>query len=313
MAAMPARTRPAQETTAKSDATPSAASGVTAMVVATLLWGGTFVVLRDALHGLSPVAVVFARFAIAGVIFALLALLRRARLTRTILVAGVLSGVGFGALYLLQAIGLTRISAGSSAFLTCAGSLFTGLIAWPLLGQRPGGALVFGMLIALVGAALLSLDSRLALGAGELMTLAGALGYSIGLIVVGRLGGDYDPVLLAAIQSLATAACLAAFASRALGEFTRLPAANAWRFAYLVLAGSLIAPWLQLVAQRALPPGRIGLLLALEPVFALAFAVTVGKESFVARWWIGAALILCAVAVVETESARRSATARSAA
>jgi len=283
------------------------------MVVATLLWGGTFVVLRDALHGLSPVAVVFARFAIAGAIFALLARLRRARLTRTILVAGLLSGVGFGALYLLQAIGLTRISAGSSAFLNCAGSLFTGLIAWPLLGQRPGGALVAGMLIALLGAALLSLDARLGLGAGEMLTLAGALGYSIGLIVVGRLGGEYDPVLLAAVQSLTTAACLAPFAPRALGELGALRPENVWRFAYLVVAGSLIAPWLQLVAQRALPPGRIGLLLALEPVFALALAVTVGKERFVARWWLGAAFILCAVAIVETQSARRSATARSAA
>ena len=40
-------------------------------------------------------------------------------------------------------------------------------------------------------------------------------------------------------------------------------------------------------AQRTLPPGRIGLLFALEPVFALAFALALRGERFVARWWAG--------------------------
>lgn len=283
------------------------------MAGATLLWGGTFVVLRDALHGLSPFAVVFARFALAGAVFAALAAARRARWSRSTLVAGALSGICFGALYLLQAIGLESIPAGSSAFLTCAGSLFTGLLAWPLLRQKPHAALAAGMGIALGGAALLSLDQRLVLGTGEMITLAGALAWSLGLIVVGRLGGDFDPLALGAVQSLATAVCLSPYALRAAAEFSVLPAGGWWRFAYLLVAGSLVAPWLQLVAQRALPPGRIGLLLALEPVFALVFAVTVGRERFVGRWWLGAALILCAVALVESGSARREATARSAA
>ena len=71
------------------------------------------------------------------------------------------------------------------------------------------------------------------------------------------------------------------------------------RFAYLVLAGSTVAPLLQVLAQRVLPPGRIGLLFALEPVFALLFALTLGGEQFIARWWLGAALILAAVVLVE--------------
>ena len=45
--------------------------------------------------------------------------------------------------------------------------------------------------------------------------------------------------------------------------------------------------------------GRVGLLFALEPVFALLFALTLGGEHFDLRWWAGAALILGAVALVE--------------
>ena len=65
-----------------------------------------------------------------------------------------------------------------------------------------------------------------------------------------------------------------------------------------------MAPLLQVVAQRTLPPGRIGLLFALEPVFALGFAISVGGERFVPRWWIGAALILSAVVLVEWREGR---------
>ena len=60
-------------------------------------------------------------------------------------------------------------------------------------------------------------------------------------------------------------------------------------------------------AQRTLPPGRIGLQFALEPVFALAFALGFGGERFVVRWWAGAGLILLSVVGVEWSEARRSA------
>ena len=72
---------------------------------------------------------------------------------------------------------------------------------------------------------------------------------------------------------------------------------------FSAVAGSTIAPLLQVVAQRRLPPGRIGLLFALEPVFALAFALTLGAERFAVRWWTGAALILSAVVLVEWRAA----------
>src|SRR5262245_25542955 len=95
-------------------ATPPASAGVVAMVLATLLWGGTFVVLRDALHAIDPETVVFVRFGLAGLVFLGVLALRGGRITRRELVAGALSGVLCGALYLLQAIGLRTISAGSS-------------------------------------------------------------------------------------------------------------------------------------------------------------------------------------------------------
>ena len=283
---------------------PTPAAGVAAITGATLLWGGTFVVIRDSVHELDPRALVFARFLVAALIFTAVALLRRRPLERATLAWGAVSGFFSGGAFLLQAIGLTEISAGSSAFLTCAGSLFTGLIAWPLLRQRPSGALLAGIAIALAGAALLTLDRGLHLGNGELITLVGALGFAVAVVAVGRLGSDFDPLAVAAAQAWVTALMLVPAAPRALEQLSALPAAGWARFAYLAIAGSVLATILMLWSQRVLPPGRVGLLLALEPVFALVFAATVGGEQFAARWWFGAALILSAALLVEWPSLR---------
>jgi len=94
------------------------------------------------------------------------------------------------------------------------------------------------------------------------------------------------------------------FAEGLPGRLAALDPLGWLRLGYLAIAGSLVAPWLQIVSQRALPPGRIGLLFALEPVFALGFATTIGGERFVARWWLGAFLILSAVSIVEGRSWR---------
>ncbi len=71
-----------------------------------------------------------------------------------------------------------------------------------------------------------------------------------------------------------------------------------------------MAPLLQISAQRLLPAGRVALLFALEPVFAVVFALTLGRESFSTRWWLGAALILAGVVRVEWDAARRTSRGR---
>ena len=291
--------------------------GLGAMVLATLLWGATFVVIRDSLHAIRPLALVFGRFAAASAVLVVLAAPRWRRLTRSTLLGGALAGVCFAGGYLSQAVGLTLTSAGSSAFLTCAGTLFAAFYAWPLLGQRPAGVLLQGVLLALAGAALLSAGALgpggLRLGAGELWTLCGAAIFGLQIVVLARFAPRADGVVLGAVQALTVTLVLLPFAGGAAAPFAGLAAGDWWRFAYLVAAGSIVAPLLQIFAQRLLPAGRVALLFALEPVFAVVFALTLGSESFSARWWLGAALILTGVVRVEWDAARRPSRAPAAA
>ena len=274
-----------------------------AMVLATLLWGGTFIAIRDAVADVPPALLVSTRFLGAGVLFALVLLVRRRLPTRRDVAGGALSGLLMVGGYFLQAVGLRSTSAGSSAFLTCAGTLLAAFWAWLLLRERPGARLTFGLVLALAGAALLSLRGGFRLGAGELITLAGAALFALQVVAIARYAATADPVALVCVQSFVAGLALAPFAAHSAGALGTLGGANLARFGYLLVAGSTLAPLLQVVAQRTLPAGRMGLLFALEPVFALVFAVTLGAERFEPRWWLGAGLILAAVVMVEWKPA----------
>ena len=228
------------------------------------------------------------------------------------MVGGALSGMLGAAGYLLQAVGLTTTSAGTSAFLTSTGTLMAGLFAWPLLGQRPGGVLLAGIAMAAAGAALLPARSDLRLGPGELITLLGAVAFALQIVVLARFAPHADAIAVGGIQAAALALTLLPFAGPPVEPLAGLKGADWLRLAYLVLAGSVAAPLLQVYAQRSLSPGRVGLLFGLEPVFALIFAVGMGGERFAPRWWWGAGLILLAASSVEWISMRREAVSRSA-
>ncbi len=279
------------------------------MVGATLLWGATFVAAREILGQVGPVELVYARFAVAAAVLGLVLLARRvargptpAAAVRAALAGGAWSGLLGAGGYLFQAVGLTHTSAGSSAFLTCVGTVLAALFAWPLLGQRPTRALLEGLALALGGSLLMSAGAGLALGSGEAWTLLGAVVYALQIVAVARWATRADPLLMTALQALTLALTLWPFAGHAGARLASLDAAGRWRFAYLALAGSVIAPLLQVLAQRTLSAGRTALLFALEPVFGLLFALTLGGERFALPWWLGAALILCGVARVEWPS-----------
>ena len=281
---------------------PSPRLGVLCMVGATLLWGATFVVTRDALAAIPAVTLVLARFVTAGVLMTGVAVLLGRRFTRDAWIAGVVSGPFVAGCYALQASGLTGTSAGSSAFLTAAGTLLLAVFAWIGLGQRPGRIVVLGIALALAGSALLSWREGLQFGRAELVTLLGAASYAVALVVVAARIDRVDPIAVTAVQTLVAALVLVPFVPGPPDPGALLTGPNLWRFLYLALAGSVIAPLLQVTAQRALPSARIGILVALEPVFALLFAVVFGAERFGPRWWAGAAIILFAVLIVEGRS-----------
>ena len=188
------------------------------------------------------------------------------------------------------------------AFLTCAGTLMAALFAWPLIGQRLSRELVAGLALAFAGSALLSLrDGRRSAAARSSRSSARPSTRCRS----SRSRSSRRPPTRSRSRSGSRSswpACSCRSRATRCRRSARSTAPRG-RFAYLADRGQHARAAVQVWAQSVLSAGRIALLFALEPVFALVFALTLGAERFATRWWIGALLILSAVVIVEWRAA----------
>jgi drug/metabolite transporter (DMT)-like permease len=75
---------------------------------------------------------------------------------------------------------------------------------------------------------------------------------------------------------------------------------------YLALIASALTMVLQTWAQAHIEPSRAAVIMAMEPVWAAAFAVALGGESITARMIIGGLAIVSAMYLVERPQRRRT-------
>jgi drug/metabolite transporter (DMT)-like permease len=73
---------------------------------------------------------------------------------------------------------------------------------------------------------------------------------------------------------------------------------------YMAIVCGALALLAQTWAQAHLPPTRAAIVMTMEPVFAAAFAVSLGGEVFTSRMLIGGGLVLAAMYLVELSPRR---------
>ena len=127
---------------------------------------------------------------------------------------------------------------------------------------RALGVLLILLGLATLGSALLSARGAWRLGVGEAWTLLGAALYALQIVEVARWAKQADLVALAGIQALVVALCTLPFAGDLGVALRALDPADWTRIGYLAVCGSVVAPLLQVRAQRALPAGRLRLRLS---------------------------------------------------
>lgn len=158
-----------------------------ALVLVTMLWGSTFLVIHIAMQHSGPLFFVGVRFTLAGVVSMLLFRRHMARLTRREAGAGVAIGCALFLGYYLQTLGLRTITSSQSAFITALYVPIVPLLQWAVLKRPPGLMSWVGVALAFTGLVLLAGPEAGALhfSAGELATLVGAA-----LIVAGVLASE---------------------------------------------------------------------------------------------------------------------------
>jgi drug/metabolite transporter (DMT)-like permease len=250
------------------------------------------------------------RFGIATVVMFLLFRRQTLALSRRELGVGVVLGGLYGVAQVLQTTGLAHTDASVSGFITGTYVVLTPVLGAVLLHDRIGPVAWGAVGLATVGLALLSLQG-FSVGFGEALTLLSALLYAGHIVALGRWSTPGAALGLSTVQAAVITLVAAVVA---VPDGLTLPAdGGQWAsLLYMALFAGALALWAQTWAQAHLTATRAAIVMALEPVFAAFFAVTLGGESLTGRMLLGGALVVAAMYLVELRSTPRDPTASAA-
>ena len=280
------------------------------IIIATIIWGSSFVTVKDVTGMMSPAWILAVRFTAAAVIMGVAMLGRRQLyLERSHVGYGLLFGLAMFLAYYLQTIGITDTTPGKNAFLTGTYCVIVPFLAWALLKRRPNRYNIIAALMCIVGVGFISLDGDFSIRFGDAMTLACAFFYALHIILVSRFAEGRDIYVLTLWQFIGVAACswFVGLVAEPMPAWESLPFECWVSLAYLAVACTTLALLFQNIGQAHLPPASASLLLSLEAVFGVAFSVALGAEELTVRVVIGFALVFAAIIVSEVlpERARK--------
>jgi drug/metabolite transporter (DMT)-like permease len=285
-----------------------------ALALCTLLWGATFVVVKEALADASVFAFLAVRFVLAALLMAVIYRRALRQLTRAEGWAGAQIGFFMFTGYAFQTRGLIQTTPSKAGFITGFSVVLVPVLMAVFWGRRINRWVWGGALAALVGLYYLTVPPAglTELNAGDLLVLVCAALFALHIIFVGRYSPHHSVGALSFLQVATTAALtLVALpvASVTGWEPLRVHWTTELLFAVLVTAvlATALAFSVQVWAQQYTTPTHTAILFSLEPVFAALTSYVVLGERLGGRALVGAGLILVGILVAEVKGPTQAA------
>lgn len=269
---------------------------------------------------LGPQAVAFWRFVFAIPVLLALNILANRRLPRLPNKFAVLAGVFFALNIGLWHWGLTLTTVANATFLVSLGNLLAGITAWIIIKTRPTSMWAVAALVAIIGAAFLSLGGPADETAktdlrGDALSLGGAVFVSLYIVFASlarRTMNALDVIFWATLTEAFVAAGMVGISNiiPAMPAETLIPAT----------VSALLAPFLLGAVVQVMGQGLIvfglgktsaavgGVMVVVQPVTAAALAWFLFEEPLFALQILGAGLILTGVFIAGRYGARRAST-----
>lgn len=214
---------------------------------------------------------------------------------------GAACGLLLGGATLLQQAGMQTASAGKAGFLTALYIVIVPVLGI-FLGRRPGLKVWIGVVLALVGAYLLSVKGGAGIASGDLLVIASAVVFSLHILVIDSVPAGVDGVRLSCVQFL-VAGVFALVLALFLESFTWRDILSAWvPLLYTGVVSSGVGYTLQILGQRTVNPTVASLILSLESVFAALAGWAILGQALSLRELFGCALVFVAVILAQLPS-----------
>lgn len=277
-------------------------TGKILILLATLIWGSSFVVLKNTLDSLPTEFLLGVRFCFAALLLGIVFLPMWKDFDMGYLRCGIGLGLALFGAYYTQTLGLTDTTPGKNAFLTATYCAIVPFMYWAIDRLRPDRYNISAAILCVGGIGLVAINGDFTLGWGDTMTLMGAMFYAIHIVILAKFTRGRNPLLLTTIQ-FATCGLLCAFLQVAVIKtpVPPLTLANLSALLYLTVLCSAVALTFQSYGQKYTEPATASILLSLESVFGVLFSIIFYHEAVTMRMCTGFCLIFIAIIVSETK------------
>lgn len=271
-----------------------------ALILITIIWGGTFLIVQHALTLTSPMFFVGCRFLIAACVVSFFSLKILKGTTLKDLAAGAAIGATITLGYGAQTVGLQTILSSESAFLTSLYVPLVPLFQWVMFKKAPQWSTWTGIIFAFIGLVLLTGNHtfEFSLSTGQAITVFGAFAIALEIIFIGLFAKHVNLQRVTILQLLF--ASLFAFMSMPLMNEYSIPEFS-WTLMLILLSIGLSSAIIQFTmnwAQQYVDPARATLIYAGEPVWAGIFGRIAG-ERLSPYALIGALFVLIGIIISE--------------
>ena len=274
-----------------------------ALLLATIIWGSSFIIMKDALDDMGTFFLLAFRFAGACLLLAVIFQKSLKQLNFYYLKAGFVMGTALIIAYSLQTFGLAETTPGKNAFLTAGYCVMVPFFYWMIAGRRPDRYNISAAVLCVAGIGLVSLDANLTMGRGDLLTILCGIFYALHIIVSARYTQNADVMLLTIVQFFFAAVWsgAACFLFEPFPDLGAVPTYTWFSLLYLCVFATAGALGLQTYGLKYTAPSAGALILSLESVFGVIFSVILGAEALTPRVCLGFAIIFSGIVVSETK------------
>lgn len=270
-----------------------------ALLGATVIWGGTFVVEKIALRDISPVLLVVLRFWLATLLTGVLWLPRLRRMTRAVLRDGLILGLTLFLGFLFQTVGLAYTTASRSGFITSLTVVFVPFVVIGLIRKLPSLWAWLGVALAAVGLWFFTQPKLGGFNQGDFLTLLCAVSFAFQIALIEVYTRRHDLIQLLFLELLVTAVLALPALPLLEKPLLRLTPSLIGAVLFCATLATVGALYIQNAAQSKTAATRAAVIFTAEPIFAAFFAYLVLGERFTLSGYIGAGIILAAVLVSE--------------
>lgn len=268
-----------------------------------LIWGSSFVIMKNAVDFLTPHVLLSIRFILSTLFMSLLFFRQLKNIKLSDLRGGFFAGLALFCAFTIQTFGLRLTTPGKNAFLTAIYCTVVPFLSWFWLKKKPDGYQWLAAVLCFVGVGLVSLDSSLNMNIGDIYTLIGGVLYGMHILICEKAMQKTAPIIVTTLQ-FAFAGIFSLISALLFEDITiirQIDSSVILQILYLAFFATTVAYIFQNSGQKRVNECTAALILSLESVFGVMFSILLKAEVLNIQIALGFAVIFVAIIISETK------------